>query len=989
MWPRVRKGLQIVQRGVRGCSYRAENFEFVEFRNLTQWSDIETAIASVGDNLSAAHIGAAFAQSQKLLPRPPPSFLQSLTQRTLDQRHVLDMKSVITIVHACAGLGHFDPELLAALEKVTREQVLFMDFHTTAKLIYTLGRLQQSWQAYSAAAAVPFAQMESMLQVLTSRLPTFFQAESGHTFSHSFICGRCCRRCETRSTVLLMLGLAELEYWPPDLSPVVARHLTLLTDHTPESLATILYALSRLRCRDVPLIQRLAREVTSPSHLSRLTGRELATVIYALERLGIRSHIVLSKLIDEASKTKRLRSFTDHSLANILHALSLSDLRPDTMSVFQEAFLQDDRLQTCREQDIVSLMHSLRRRPRFDDHFMKMLMKTVTERHRLEQWTPSDVIEILFGFAVCSCPDPAPLEPLVEKLRSVEVLKPLLSHQIADAVYSVGILALPMPKALCAHLQNISWLQSLSQVSILRVVTGLSRGSPQLPALNQICAQAALTPRRLGLYASKELTQLTTAFTVMGLRSRVFVRPLEMAITKDERFRRCEVTELAALTIALSELRRRDSPCLTTLYEHLMAKANLQRLPLKTVCRLLTCAGRLDLQDAKWAEGVAEVLRQESKVHLVETHIVPIVTSLCHMQLSSDLWSFLLPKLKNHLLANYCPLHLHLQLLNSVAGNVSNLRRELKASGIVELILKQQSPEVIEELSDEALASLATSFAALLYPMPSWINAICDQALDRISERDLRDKDLIRCVAALMETCAQLKVTHEPLLSSVALHVTELHETIKSDRTFCVEPYASHELLVNFLRLKGVEGDLTPKHLASGLDLMVALERESVAAPKSCLPSVFHCLLYLQRFGYRPETNQQSRLLRRSMEAQIEEQIAATTAFEKRVKGDTELAASIMEMKLRPGAMLRDLHLKVDLLDRYNKTVALFLEPGAGLDFDGMIETGDVRIKRTLMEHRGYHVRPHRTPRSKQRTESCALSGGDHQCRGLRSDVSG
>ena len=990
MWPRVRRALPIVTRGLRGCSYRAENYEFVEFRNLTQWSDIETAIESVGANLSPAHIGAAFAQSQKLLPRPPPAFLQFLTQRAIEQRHLLDTKSVTVILHACAGLGHFDPQLLAALGEVANEQVMFMDFHTTAKLIHTLGRLQQSWKAHSSAtaatAAVPFAQMESVLQVLTSRLPTFFFAESGHTFSHSSLSGRCCRRCEMRSMLLLLLGLAELEYWPPDLSQVLTRQITHLTDHTPDSLATILYALSRLHCRDVQLIQRLARDVTSPSHLSRFTCRELATVIFAIERLGCRSHIVLSTLVEEASKPKRLQSFTDHSLANILYALSLSELRPNVMDVFQDAFLRDHRLQTCNEQDIVSLMHSLRRQPRFDEQFLAALMAAVTEERRLEKWTPSDVIEILFGFAVSSCSDPSPLRPLVEKLSKREALAALQSHQMADAVYSVGVLALPMPEALCAHLQNTSWLLSLSQVSILRVLTGLSRGSPQDPALNRTCAAAALAPRRLGLYPCHELTKLATALTAMGLRSRTFVGPLEMAITKDERFRRCSVTDLAALTVAISELRRRGSPCLTALFAHLMAKDNVQRLPLKTLSRLLTVAGQLDLQDATWAEGVAEVLRQPNKEDLVETHIVSMVTSLCHMRHRSDLWSSLLPKLKQHLLANYCPPDLHLQLLNSFARNISNLRHELKASGIVELILHQQSPEVLKELSDEALGTLATSLATLVYAMPPWIDAMCDQASERIQEKELRHKDVIRFVAALMEICWRLKATEHPVFSMVESHVAKLHETITSDRMFSVAPYVSHELLVNFMFLKGVEGTFTRTHLSSGLDLMVALERESVPAPKRRLPSVFLCLLYLQRFGYRPETNQQSRLLRRSMERQIEEQIAVTTALETRVGAATELAADVAEKKLKIGALLRDLHLKVDLLDRRCKTVALFLQPGAGLDFGGAIETGDIKLKRALLEHRGYNVQP-LAPISEPKAPRSVLSGGDHQCRGLRCDV--
>ena len=163
----------------RSLSFQAEKFHFVDFRSLRETSEIQAALDAVGSNLSAAHIGAAFAQSQKLLPRPSSTFIAALAQKALSHRDVLDVKAATIVFNSCAELAFFDHSLLDGVAQVITEQLYLIDGRAAAKVIYALGRLHRAWTSHHGPPRRPvFPQMQSLLQLLSQRLE--FHLASGY-----------------------------------------------------------------------------------------------------------------------------------------------------------------------------------------------------------------------------------------------------------------------------------------------------------------------------------------------------------------------------------------------------------------------------------------------------------------------------------------------------------------------------------------------------------------------------------------------------------------------------------------------------------------------------------------------------------------------------------------------------------------------------------------------------------------------------------------
>jgi len=161
----------------RGVSSLASNFQFVEFRDLTDWPSIQSRLESVGPSLSSAHIGAAFAQTQKLLPRPPEEFLNGLSKKTVDHLELLDVKTASMVFHSCANMNYFDPDLIQGLMQVVMEQLDFMDFKSLAKMMFNLGTLYQSWHRTS--NYIKMQQFEDLVNALASRITFNFCSRWG------------------------------------------------------------------------------------------------------------------------------------------------------------------------------------------------------------------------------------------------------------------------------------------------------------------------------------------------------------------------------------------------------------------------------------------------------------------------------------------------------------------------------------------------------------------------------------------------------------------------------------------------------------------------------------------------------------------------------------------------------------------------------------------------------------------------------------------
>lgn len=153
-------------------SFQTDKFQFVEFRNITEYSKIDAALDSIGPSISAAHIGAAFAQTQKLLPRPPDLFLNTLSQKALSHSHVLDFRSIAIIFQSCAALAYFNTDLLNKLVDVLMDQIPLMDFKAIAEMIHIIGMLRRSQIAHNRPFEIP--QQESLIRTMLSRLTPNF-----------------------------------------------------------------------------------------------------------------------------------------------------------------------------------------------------------------------------------------------------------------------------------------------------------------------------------------------------------------------------------------------------------------------------------------------------------------------------------------------------------------------------------------------------------------------------------------------------------------------------------------------------------------------------------------------------------------------------------------------------------------------------------------------------------------------------------------------
>eukprot|EP00210_Caulerpa_lentillifera_P007729 g7375.t1 len=912
----------------------APNFQFVEFRDLTDWSSIQSRLDSIGPSLSSAHIGAAYAQTQKLLPRPPKEFLDGLSRKTIDHLELLDIKTVSTVFHSCANMAYFDVELIHGLTQVVMEQIEFMDFKSLTKMIYNIGCLHQVWTQIP--NNVQMRQFELLVHTLTSRI----------TFNF------CSRMFDFRTGSVLIFGLAKLKYKEPNLM----RHLTQLYMRTssrvkmecPE-VASTLFGLSQLQFCDVTLIRHLGIEATRLELLRNFTNFELATTVYSLCRLGVRGKLIMQTLISEASKDWRVKGYSNQALCNILFTISTMGLDSKAFHKFLKEAVNEDRISIHSSLDLVTIVHALSKRPVQDHELLSLLLYQVTRKVHFSKFTARDLTILIFGFVQCGFYHSPELQPIIDRVKEESFIKQITIDQLARVVYSLGVLHEDLGDSIYAKLQMPFYLRSLSLSGVTRVVQGLASSRNQINSLNTICMNEALQSHRLALYSAKEVKCILHSLVKMDLKNSKFVNSIEDQIVDRNWYQKLSLHEVCDLVHPLALLNQRNhSPCLEALLGHLLEENTLLNIHTQYLITLISSCAEIGYPLTKWEMIIKELNKNERFESITCQSLNELIHPLSRVQYDGDLWNTMINKLKENLIRDQNPsLDSTSRILKSFGMNFKCLKMVLKKSRVIEDLIRSLEIESADNVAQ--LGTLASSLTSLSYKDPILLDSIGDQLTQR---EDFKSMEFIISLGKFVGACFNIDHVHKLSLNKIETHIKLLHETLMMDSSFPVDSYLTHELMTNFLNLKASKGELDPQVFGFCLDLMHGMEFRSIPLSEDQLRRIY---LSFQCITFRSETSSQSRVLRRAMEAHISVQKRNEVSY--RVHELLELMRNEFDASPHSGVVVEGADLWVDIVvNKRDRVVILFQQPRVDFDFHDDQETGTMLIKRAILEKHRYKV---------------------------------
>lgn len=719
----------------------------------------------------------------------------------------------------------------------------------------------------------------------------------------------------------------------------------------PKDLTAMLYALSRIEVRNLEVVKQLADEAVRYDHLSRFTESELSSIIYCVCKLGLHGRAVLSKLAKEASRETRLKRYTDQSLANILYGLSLADISEEMLLPFLEAFLENKRLMTCRHRDLKTILHVFAKKPVNHPQLLSAIAEEVTCAGRIDYWSKTDLVTLLYGFAQCAFDGKTVLEPLAARLDALEVIKTLSPIELADVIYAFGRLGL-QSMHVYPQLRNSKLLKSFSMVSLIRVLTGLSYTLDPIYPVDVSCAKEALVSKRLQLYSPAELTQIANAFFRMKFRSPEFIDPLERVVLEQDRFKKLSRPPLAELACALAKLRDDKSDGLVELFSHLSTKASVRTLPVKTICNLLKTSKEFNIEIQGGSMDMINELERMDRRHTVLKEYLDVISALSYASYDGSLWKPLFSKLSDALQKGDLALETIVELITCFGENGDHMWHVLTSAGIVEQISDRLELSSTEKLSNREIFCVTCALEYLKLPMQDFVESLSAEMMKRIQEEDFKDPDLIQAIASLLACCFQLNISNE-LVSKTWDHLKRLHWTVQMNSSFDTAPYLSHTLIVNLLCLEASQNRLTTENFNLCLELIESSRRRNGLPSKQDAAKLYQCYLSLRKFAYRPTLHYQYRLLRYAMGAHTVIQNV------ERMEPETSRiheAINLLQGTADDSGILRDVNMRVDIVDERNKTALIFKKPVRELDFTGVNETGEMMLKKSILEQHGYKV---------------------------------